>query len=205
MGTDNQDENINFQCLKEKNQSKIRIFDDKIEIDVKRHGKLETICYELKETTVEFVKFLRMNNVATSVIKRNGKIYYCVLDNFLKNSKFLYTNLSPYHKCATTSCTCKRLLALPEKDGGCSKVLNNKKGIEDFDWITYGYEVFNLLERQANEHAPVSCFVVIECEHYSHTSKETPEKSEPKKENEVKIPKMSAKEYRLYSLFRQKK
>ena len=166
--------------------------------------KETTYHYELKETTAEFLKYLRSTDIPTFVLKRDGMLYYCCFIMSMKYFKFSNTTLSTLHKCAFENTICKRLISLPDELGGCSKVFNMSIGIENYPWITDGYETFNFFQKQENGLYSSDIFVVINCNHYEQVKFEITEEENEKKKKEskkAKKPRMTPKEYRLYSVF----
>lgn len=89
------------------------------------------------------------------VIKKEGKLYYSL--EIPRNIAFFEGSLEisekRFHLCAR----CKRFSPLCEEEGGCSKIRDNSRHIEDYPFITDGYETFGSSHSQ---------MVILRCEHY---------------------------------------
>lgn len=107
---------------------------------------------KLEKISIEEIKEYRKKSKSLLIVKRNVKDYYIgeVDKNFsgINDSKF------KSHKCGVP---CKRLMPLSYEAGGCEKVRESSKGIEDFSWIKKGYETLNTDRK---------IFVVCKCNHY---------------------------------------
>lgn len=109
--------------------------------------KKEIAKFKLKKIKEDEIKNLRANGIPGFILKEKGNYYYTEINN---NSKFLSSTLLGTHICTN----CKHLSAFPDELGGCARIRNNCSNIEKFDFITLGYETFNVLQE---------CFVVIKC------------------------------------------
>lgn len=108
--------------------------------------------FKLREIPVSKLDVLRAQKIPCFILKDNGKYFYTVVPNDLK----LIGTLKVEHRCAPRTAICKRMSTLPDCDGGCRKVRASSKHIEDYPWITAGYETVN---------TQIECFVVINCGH----------------------------------------
>jgi len=61
------------------------------------------------------------------------------------------------HKCNSVGNVCHKLSASKDEFGGCQKVRDTHKFLENYPWITKGYETFNTMHNS---------FVVADCLHY---------------------------------------
>ena len=115
----------------------------------------------VREVSSEELKPLRKDNVPSIVIKYEGKLYYSKIDH--DNP----ITITPYHLCNDTVHDCKHLIACSEENGGCTKVVNNSKGIELYDFIEMGYETFGTIK---------DSLIVWCCAHYEKTPPRHPPK-----------------------------
>ena len=118
----------------------VRVLDKK---EVSRTLVDEKVC---KLVSKEEVKKYRRRNVPSLVIKDGDKLYYCQLSSATKIASNIFgTNV--HHLCgggASVAEVCHRLLSKPYEEGGCDKVFAFSKGIENYPFITQGYETFGL-------------------------------------------------------------
>lgn len=94
---------------------------------------------------------LRKNHVPSLVLKIGENLYHTEL------KKGMTVSITPCHCCNDPNHDCKRLLALPFEEGGCQKVEKFARRIENYPFITIGYETF------WTQH---NVLVVIECKNY---------------------------------------
>ncbi len=95
-------------------------------------------AYPLSEVPKESIKSLRNSGVPGFILKSAGKYYYASVS---RNINFIAQKLiESGHKCAMS---CKHLSPIPVAMGGCPKISQDDKHIEDFDFIRFGYEAFN--------------------------------------------------------------
>ena len=78
------------------------------------------------------------------VLKKNSRLYYAKVTKDFNLGKSLLLKKQHECSCGDTQQTCKRLLSLPDVEGGCSKVRNFSTNIQNFDFITDGYETQNV-------------------------------------------------------------
>ena len=107
--------------------------------------------FPLKEVSIEKLTDLRKSGKPGFVLKENGKYYYAKIYKNLGLTSANLLNLD--HQCAAKGLMCKHISL------GCQKVLEGSSFIEKYDWITLGYETFNLIG--AGE-----CFVVLKCKNH---------------------------------------
>ena len=116
--------------------------------------EVEESNFHLEEISEKKLKKLRKEEKPSFVLKMAGKYFHTEVP---KNISFISADILGDHQCAVYGNGCKHLLALPEKEGGCKKVLDRWKRLEKYPWITIGYETFS------TNH---DVFVVVQCEHY---------------------------------------
>ena len=85
----------------------------------------------------------------------DGGYLYCHIPEGVNLSTNLVKGFQ--HLCGKPRFICSRLMATSNENGGCEKVVNYSKNIEDYPWITFGYEVFGSMH---------NCMIVHRCEHY---------------------------------------
>ena len=115
--------------------------------------------YPLTEIEKSALKILRDSGHPGFVLKENGKLFYSI-DRHLQKYKRQIDAMKGQrpHKCNDRDMMCRRLSSLPDAAGGCAKVRDKGAVIEDYDFITKGYEFFNV---------PQSSFIVLECDHWT--------------------------------------
>lgn len=138
-------------------------------IQIERYTKdhqLEDQINLKKVTESELLKYRHGKKPGLAFVV-DGNIYYSPLD---KTTKLELVK----HKCCSDGDVCRHLSALPDELGGCPKVrdlcidslngrftnLKEAKRIEKYDFITLGYETFNI---------EFSQLVVLNCSHYEPT------------------------------------
>lgn len=109
--------------------------------------KKEIAKFKLRKVKKEEIQNLRASGIPGFILKEKGSYYYAEINN---NTKFLSSNLLGSHKCAN----CKHLSALPDALGGCARIRENCSNIQKYDFITLGYETFNVTQES---------FVVVKC------------------------------------------
>ena len=100
----------------------------------------KTLCWTLKVATPDEVKDYRKKGTPGFVLKDGDQLY---LTEIPKNFSFVNSNISNRHMCAYGQTVCHRLSPLSDEQGGCAKVRNYATFIEDYPFITRGYETFN--------------------------------------------------------------
>ena len=118
----------------------------------KTFGNVKDIL-PLREITSEEVKKYRQEGIPSFILKTGDSIYYTKIP---KDISLTGLSLIKRNKCAQLWKECRRFSAASDEKGGCAKVRNCSRGIENFSWIT-GIETFN---------TKMDAFVVLECEHY---------------------------------------
>lgn len=99
------------------------------------------------------------NSGKSILIYKNGiSFYYVEIPENLSISSHHFGN----HKCSRLNEDCDKLYALPEEMGGCQKVLEKHPKIENFSWITQGFQTINCIDNR---------FFIAKCEHFEHTGK----------------------------------
>ena len=96
----------------------------------------------------------RRGDVPGVVVKVGNNLYYAELDDTVEYHLPFEPLRVQLHKCYRS---CSRLSAASDEKGGCAKVRALAQGIENYPWITYGYETINTFHIE---------FFVLECEHY---------------------------------------
>lgn len=115
-------------------------------LETKTKGKV--IRLQLKQISTSELTRLRESKKPGFVLKKDHNYYYADISQFKKYHIIVETNTS--HKCAN----CRLLSAASDKDGGCAKVREFSRFIENFEQITYGYETFN---------TSFDVFIVLKC------------------------------------------
>ena len=112
----------------------------------------------LEETTPGILNYIRESGHPGFVLKKDGKLFYTTGSQLRKyqNGVDCVKNYH-IHKCNEKDMICRRLSARPDTEGGCAKIRDKDARIEDYDFITEGYEFFNV---------PQSSFIVTECTHW---------------------------------------
>ena len=115
---------------------------------------VEPMSFNLVEVTSKELSVYRKSGISSFVLKVDGKLYYTSIPD---NISFVSSPILGAHRCAVVGHECKRLSAASDEHGGCEKVRNRSTHIENYPWITTGYETFN------TNH---DSFVVVNCLHY---------------------------------------
>lgn len=115
---------------------------------LKTETKKET--FNLEKVTADDLYALRKEKIASFVLKENDNLFCAQIP---ERTGFLSTNFLGEHKCNY----CRHLSSASDEDGGCAKVRNFACFIENYPWITFGYETFSCKD---------DAFVVIKCEHF---------------------------------------
>ena len=105
---------------------------------------------ELKKITSDQLLQLRKSGIAGFVLKRDNHLYY---SSYSEVPKAL--NLGEHLCSSGGSQVCARLSAALDEEGGCEKVRQKATNIENFAFITNGYETFN--------NPTDNVFIVLEC------------------------------------------
>lgn len=101
------------------------------------------IYYPLKKVDKSFIKTIRNldeedeSGIPYFILKDNENYYYCEVP--LHSSFSDLEKTFQQHKCAN----CDRLRGLPYDKGGCDKVYDKDAKIEDYPFITFGFETIN--------------------------------------------------------------
>lgn len=130
----------------------------KQEFKQKVDSSSETLSFPLTQITPLKVEELRFNNSPSFILKQNGKYFYTPIP-LEKRISFYDAKVIGEHKCAFGNKMCAHLCALPDEQGGCEKVRLKGAKLEDFKWITEGYETFGIFDEN---------FVVLKCSHYEN-------------------------------------
>ena len=109
--------------------------------------------FQLAEVSRDQLLAYRKSGIPSFVLKTNGKLFWAKVPENLPIKK---TPLGT-HLCIHLKNECKRLSIMSDDNGGCAKVRDRIKHIENYPWITEGYESFNTI---------TDVFVVLKCEHY---------------------------------------
>lgn len=119
---------------------------------------VESEDYPLQEVLPETLRVLRDSGQPGFVLKKDGKLLYATHPHLRRyQSKLDCIKGDRTHKCNDKYMMCQRLSALPDAKGGCAKIRDKYYFIEDYDFITEGYEFFNINQ---------DSFVVLECRHW---------------------------------------
>ena len=126
------------------------------------------VFYTLKEVVPEDLPSIRRRGLPGIVIKTDGRYYYSPIK---EGTSFDSNLLGGVHKCCCSDKLCSRLSALSDEEGGCSKVRDRVKRIEDYPQIKEGFEVHN--------NGLDESFIVNRCEDFSemNASSSIPRKS----------------------------
>lgn len=146
----------------------LRGFDKKI-----LNTKTETLKSELSPINSNDIEALRNNkDNAYFLLKCEGKFFVAKIP---KDASLMSCRILGHHKCASIGEECKRLSAASDEDGGCKKVRNRVKRLEDYPWIISGYQTIGCKYDNT--------FVVVNCLNYEKEEgrkKTLPEKKEAK-------------------------
>lgn len=115
---------------------------------------VEPISFDLIEVSPEELAKYRDDGIPSFVLKVDSKLYYTSIP---RNISFIDSNILGTHQCAIAGRECNRLSAACDEDGGCEKVREQHKRIEEYSFITMGYQTFNTIH---------DFLKVVECSHY---------------------------------------
>jgi len=136
---------------------------------IRREGNEETrkrFQHSLLEVSKENLKRIRNAGISGFVLKEGEHYFFTTVpeDMYLGQNRIFYGHMCSYAE------GCSRLTAASDEDGGCAKVRRYAKEIEEYPWITRGYETLNV-------HHPA--LVVGECHQYfPEVGRGTPKKVE---------------------------
>lgn len=134
---------------------KIEIKNEKLVAYLSANGNSFSKEFELRAISIPELKSLREGEKPYFVLKKGNCLLATKVD---RNINFVSTTLwGRPHKCACAGRECLHLSAANDEKGGCEKVRRYSTQIEDYPWITLGYETFNT----SND-----AMVVLECEHF---------------------------------------
>lgn len=122
----------------------------------------KVVEYPLQQVTEKELQEYRKSGVSSFVLKFRRNLYHARIP---KNSSFYNSKILGAHKCATVGFECERLSTARDIDGGCEKVRNFSRNIENYSWITDGYETFN---------TETDVFHVARCKHYQRYAPRQP-------------------------------
>lgn len=111
--------------------------------------------FPFREVEKTEILSLHESGIPGFILKENGKYYYTEIEY---TTKFYSTKLLGDHVCAEKGKECRHLSAAGDENGGCSKIREGSSHIENYDYITLGYETFNTCNCDA--------FVVLKCNRY---------------------------------------
>lgn len=114
----------------------------------------ESVELQLEEISKEELYILRRQKKPGFIYKVNNRIYYTQID---EEFNFLAKRTMGAHLCALNGKECQRFSAASDANGGCAKVRNKSKCMENYSWIKCGYETFGV---------KMNAFVVLQCDHY---------------------------------------
>ena len=123
--------------------------------------------FPFSEVPKESLSDLRNSSMPGFILKDGEKYFYTQVRADINFSLFKLINTG--HCCAKD---CSHCSARPYEEGGCPKIFEYDSPIENYDFITKGYETFNC--KSIN-----NIFFVISCSHYE---KVLPRKKANKKE-----------------------
>ncbi len=115
---------------------------------------IESFNYPLIKISLESLSHIRELEFPSFILKLDGCYYFALIPD---NINFVNSDLLGAHKCSTGGKICHRLSPAKDEHGGCQKVRDRQKKLENYPWITKGYETINTLH---------DSFVVAECLHY---------------------------------------
>ena len=110
--------------------------------------------FPLKVVSVDELAKLRSSGKPGFLLKENEIYYYAKIDPIIR---IISHEIMTPHLCGKKGHECRRLAALSDAKGGCAKVRDKYKYIENYSFITKGFETFN---------TDYDSFVVFECSHY---------------------------------------
>ena len=110
--------------------------------------------FPLKVVSVDDIVKLRSSGKPGFLLKENEIYYYAKIDPIIR---IISHEIMTPHLCGKKGHECRRLAALSDAKGGCAKVRDKYKYIENYSFITKGFETFN---------TDYDSFVVFECSHY---------------------------------------
>ena len=96
--------------------------------------------FQVREVTAEEIKYFRKHHISSIIIKMESKLY---IGNINKNKPITSTRS---HMCCDKDHDCLHMYAVASSDKGCAKVISFSTGIENFDFITSGYETFGTIK-----------------------------------------------------------
>lgn len=108
------------------------------------------VVFPLTEITATELKKIRRTKKLGFVLKCADKYYYTLIPDRLHFPEDFFVK---EHKCGN----CNRMSALPDSKGGCQKVRDKLIFIENYSFITDGFEVFNTSRK---------VFPVFECKNF---------------------------------------
>ncbi len=114
----------------------------------------ENISLELQKVTKSDLAKIRNQILPYFIFKQHEEYYVTQIPYSLHITS---SALLGIHLCAISSIICQRLSASTDENKGCAKVRDYNAKIEDYEWITIGYETIN---------AKHCSFIVIDCKHY---------------------------------------
>jgi len=109
--------------------------------------------FTLIEISVEEIEIKRRKKIPSFLLKQDGKYYWT---EFPRGISLFAEDILGQHKCSNPYTLCKGI-DLQLSGRGCKKILAQPPRLEDFEFITLGWETF------ATEH---DCLSVIECSCY---------------------------------------
>ena len=119
------------------------------------NGKSFSKEFELRSISTPELKLLREGKKPYFILKKGDRLFAAKI---VRDINFVSTTLwGRPHKCACAGRECLHLSAANDEKGGCEKVRKYSTQIEDYPWITLGYETFNTIN---------DAMVVLECEHF---------------------------------------
>lgn len=103
----------------------------------------EVISFYLTEITMEEAKNIRQKRIPAFLLKEAGRYYFAKIPTeYKKCVHFIEAYIICDHQCASKGPECcKHLLAAPDELGGCQKVRDKKKRIEEYQFIDSCYQV----------------------------------------------------------------
>lgn len=111
--------------------------------------------FPLQVVSVDELVGLRSSGKPGFLLKENEIYYYAKIDPIIR---IISHEIMTPHLCGKKCHECRRLAALSDAKGGCAKVRDKYKYIENYPFITKGFETFNTIHNDS--------FVVFECSHY---------------------------------------
>lgn len=147
--------NINLNATDIYFEDILRLIDKKTNrevFDILEKSKFK-IPTPLKAVSKEQLSKIRKKELPIFILKVGKNLFF----TFTRNGYISSGILGNVHKCCYNGITCERLSAAPDDKGGCQKVRDTKKRIENYEFVQLGYELVNTNN---------DCTIIGVCNHY---------------------------------------